>query len=181
MNASTDSIPLYAGFWRRGAAMFLDALVLVIPGLVISYFLGERQTLVLLVGVLVAVAYYAGFHSSERQATPGKRAFGSKVTNYEGERISLGRGIWRYFATWLSALVFFIGYLLAAFTSKKQALHDMAAGTVVVNAAAAHEDVAGANGGAMPVTIGVVLMNALFLLLPIGGMFTSVAIPYFSR
>jgi uncharacterized RDD family membrane protein YckC len=166
---------LYAGFWRRGAAIFLDSLILIIPGVAISFVADGKIGLAL--NVIVGAAYYGGFHSSSRQATPGKRAFGIKVTNYAGERISLARGILRYFYTWLSALILMIGYLMASFTSMKQALHDMIAGTVVVNANATPAQIAARRGGSMPITLGVVLMDALFLLLPVGGVVAAIAAP----
>jgi uncharacterized RDD family membrane protein YckC len=77
--------------------------------------------------------YFAYQESSPAQATIGKRALGIKVTDLEGNRISFGRATGRYFAKYLSAITLFIGFLLAAFTARKQALHDMIAGTLVVN------------------------------------------------
>jgi uncharacterized RDD family membrane protein YckC len=54
------------------------------------------------------------------------------VTDLEGRRIGFGRATGRYFAKILSSLTLFIGYLMAGFTEKKQALHDMIAGTLVL-------------------------------------------------
>ncbi len=59
-------------------------------------------------------------------------ALGLKVTDLYGRRISLGRAIGRYFGKLLSGLTCLIGYIMAGFTQKKQALHDMIAGTLVV-------------------------------------------------
>ena len=78
-------------------------------------------------------AYYAWFHASHSMATPGKMAVGIKVVRLSGERISLARGIGRYFATILSGLILGIGFLMAAFTDRKQALHDMICDTLVVD------------------------------------------------
>lgn len=39
----------------------------------------------------------------------------------------------RYFATFVSTLTLMIGYLMAAFTERKQALHDLMCDTVVVD------------------------------------------------
>lgn len=174
---ATPVAPLYAGFWRRGAACFLDGLLLVIPGVIVNILLSQSPNLGLLVNVAIGCAYYAGFHSSAKQATPGKMAFGVKVTDLAGGRIGVGRAIGRYFATWLSGLIFAIGFLMAAFTQKKRALHDMIVGTLVVNAKADPNEVA-AGGGVMPVTAGVWVVVVILLVLPFfGGILAAIAIP----
>jgi hypothetical protein len=143
----------------------------------LTFALANRPVLVFLINLLLAVTYFAWFHSSGAQATPGKRVFGIKVTNLEGERISFLRGVWRYVATFFSGIILCIGYLMAAFTEKRQALHDMMAGTVVVNRDATPEDVV-AGGGVMPVTGGVISVAVVVLLLPfIGGLGAAIAIP----
>ena len=74
----------------------------------------------------------AGFESSVYQATLGKMMLGLRVTDLHGKRISIGRAVGRYFAKILSAVILCIGFIMAAFTQKKQALHDLIAGTLVV-------------------------------------------------
>ena len=59
-------------------------------------------------------------------------ALGIQVTDLEGNRISFGKALGRNLAKIISALIFYIGFIMAAFTAKKQALHDMIAGTLVV-------------------------------------------------
>ena len=76
--------------------------------------------------------YYALQESSPAQATLGKRAVGIIVTDEEGERISFGRATGRYFGKMISGIILAVGYIMAAFTEKKQALHDMIAHTLVV-------------------------------------------------
>jgi uncharacterized RDD family membrane protein YckC len=76
--------------------------------------------------------YFAGLESSAWQATVGKRMTGLMVTDMAGRRLGFWRSTARYFAKILSAVPILIGYLLAAFTPQKQALHDMIAGTLVV-------------------------------------------------
>ena len=170
-------IPLYAGFWRRAAAFILDGVILILPNALIGWYLGAEEWMPFGISILLGCTYYAGFHSSAAQATPGKMAMRIKVTNLEGERIGVGRAIVRYFATWLSAIILGLGYLLAAVTRKRQALHDMIAGTVVVNRKAAPEAVV-AGGGVMPVTAGVWAAIVLLLLFPfIAGVVAAVAIP----
>jgi uncharacterized RDD family membrane protein YckC len=71
--------------------------------------------------------------SSEWQATVGKRAMSIVVTGIDGGRISFGRATGRHFAKYVSAFIIGIGFIMAAFTAKKQALHDMMAETLVIN------------------------------------------------
>ena len=75
--------------------------------------------------------------SSANQATVGKMALGIQVTDLQGNRISFGRALGRTLAKILSGLILLIGYIMAAFTEKKQGLHDMIAGTLVVKKGAA--------------------------------------------
>jgi len=70
--------------------------------------------------------------SSNKQATLGKQALGIKVTTLDSQPISFAQATVRYFAKYLSTLIFLIGYIMVAFTDKKQALHDMLAKTLVV-------------------------------------------------
>jgi uncharacterized RDD family membrane protein YckC len=70
--------------------------------------------------------------SSEWQATVGKRAMSLVVTGVNGNRISFARATGRHFAKYVSAFILFIGFIMAAFTAKKQALHDMMAETLVI-------------------------------------------------
>lgn len=77
--------------------------------------------------------YYSGMESSSRQATLGKMAFKVMVTDLYGNRISFGRATGRFFSKMFISTILGIGFLLAFFTKKKQALHDLIAGTLVVN------------------------------------------------
>lgn len=76
--------------------------------------------------------YFALFESSALQATPGKLLAGTKVTDMQGRRISFGRATTRAFAKGLSAMLCYIGYVMAAFNTQCQALHDMIAQTLVL-------------------------------------------------
>jgi uncharacterized RDD family membrane protein YckC len=83
--------------------------------------------------MIVQWLYFAGMESSERQATLGKSVMSLRVTNSEGQRLSFGHATGRFFAKIVSGLVpLAIGYIMAAFTEKKQALHDLIAGTLVL-------------------------------------------------
>ena len=86
-----------------------------------------------LANLVVNWLYYTLLESSEWQATLGKRALSMSVTDLNGNRISWGRANGRYWGKIISALILFIGFIMAAFTDKKQALHDKMAGTLVLN------------------------------------------------
>jgi len=168
---------LYAGFWRRGAAYFMDGLVLLIPAWIIGWVLHDNAVLSFVGQLVLYWLYTALLESSATQATLGKKMFGTKVTDLEGGRISFLRASGRYFGMFLSALILGIGFLLAAFTAKKQALHDMLAGCVVVRTEASPEDVQD-GGGTMPITGGVWAVMVLLIIFPFfGGMLAAIAIP----
>ena len=149
---------IQAGFWKRAAAYFLDGVVVMIASQVVQMVVmigffgmnlgamtGDPQSLIASTGgmlmlasvyllpLLISVGYYGAFHASSKQATLGKMAVGIKVVRGDGRRISLGRAIARYFATLLSTVILGIGFLMAAFTQRKQALHDMVCDTLVVD------------------------------------------------
>lgn len=77
--------------------------------------------------------YFALMESSRNQGTLGKMALGIKVTDAMGYPITFWRATGRYFGKILSGAIFMIGYIMAAFTERKQALHDMLAGTLVLD------------------------------------------------
>lgn len=131
--------PEYAGFWLRFAALIIDAIILSFPLLTIKYIIfgsiisEESNNLVYnLVNWVVQYIYFAGMESSSNQATLGKMVVGIKVTNMEGEPIDFMNATGRFFAKFISAIILLIGYIMAAFTPKKQALHDQLAKTLVV-------------------------------------------------
>ena len=88
---------------------------------------------VYIIPLAMGAAYYAAFHASSKQATLGKMAVGIKVVRTDGTRISMGRGVGRYFGFMLSSLIMGIGLLMAAFTERKQGLHDVICDTLVVD------------------------------------------------
>jgi uncharacterized RDD family membrane protein YckC len=80
----------------------------------------------------IAILYFAIMESSKAQASIGKMALSIKVTDMDGQRISFGKALLRSIGKIISGMIIFIGYIIAAFTEKKQALHDMIASTLVV-------------------------------------------------
>ncbi len=150
----------YAGFWLRFVAYLIDDLILGFVGFLVSLpFIGgivlsaigigenpdlDERTFLGIAGivgsvfglVVVVVAlgwlYFALMESSKNQATLGKMALSLKVTDMDGKPISFARATGRYFGKIISGLIFNIGYILAGLTEKKQALHDMMAGCLVI-------------------------------------------------
>jgi uncharacterized RDD family membrane protein YckC len=83
--------------------------------------------------IVIGWLYFALMESSARQATFGKAMLNLKVTDANGNRLSFGHASGRFFSKIVTGLVpFGIGYIMAGFTAKKQALHDFIASTVVI-------------------------------------------------
>jgi uncharacterized RDD family membrane protein YckC len=153
---------VYAGFWLRVAAYFVDYIILHVPLTILASIAGGvygfnfaqnhpadklgfinangtiNGSFVLLELVTVSISILAGWlyfalqESSSAQATLGKRVLSLRVTDEQGRRIGFGRASGRFFAKIISGLTLLIGYMMAGFTDRKQALHDMIAGTLVV-------------------------------------------------
>jgi len=150
----------YAGFWIRFVAIIIDYLIVgalsafvIVPvlgavgimgsmgdfseigemdeGLLAGMIAALTGTLAL-VNLVVNWLYFALMESSSWQATLGKRAVGVKVINEQGSRVSFITATIRYIGKIVSGAILLIGYIMAAFTAKKQALHDMIATTYVV-------------------------------------------------
>jgi len=151
---------IYAGFWLRFVAAIIDGVVLSIPLVPIFFLLfasliptitsGEdpmdivtaalpRIALFVLVSVAGSWLYWALFESSTWQATLGKRALGLYVTDISGNRATFSRASGRFFAgrglgyvPSIGGLYFLASCICAGVTEKKQALHDMIAGCLVL-------------------------------------------------
>ena len=142
----------YAGFWRRLAAFLIDGLLLgaawfitivvIIPiNSAITGVDAEEAPDSTAAGIvflsfglafILGWIYYAAMESSAKRATLGKMALGILVSDMKGRRVSFGRATGRYFSRIVSALILCIGYLIIAFTEKKQGLHDIMADCLVV-------------------------------------------------
>lgn len=166
----------YGGFWVRFAAHIVDGFIIALGMLVLSVavelvFLGSAEAgsiAVALTMLALPPVYHAGFVASKRMATPGKRLCGLYVTDVEGHRIGFGRALWRQIAAVFSYLTFFIGFIMAGFTARKQALHDKLAGTLV------HRQ----PGNAAVVVI--IIVVGLLLVMAVVGVLAAIAIPAFN-
>jgi uncharacterized RDD family membrane protein YckC len=150
----------YAGFWLRFVAFLIDGVValvafviLLIPLFILTgagaalskigsdedisndvgAFLGFGFIGFFGIILVVSWLYYALSESSSWQATLGKKMLNLKVTDLTGQPISFGRASGRFFARIITKLIpLGIGYILAGFTEKKQAIHDMIASCLVL-------------------------------------------------
>lgn len=125
---------VYAGFWLRFVAYIIDSIIVG----VVSGILGAIiPSMAGIINLLVIGVYYIYLESSEYQATVGKILLGLKVTDLKGNRITPQVATIRFLGRFVSAIILGIGYIMAAFTEKKQALHDIIAGTLVIQRTAA--------------------------------------------
>ena len=119
----------YAAFWERFVAQVIDVVILsVATGTVFTATFGAGMA----IGFFAPWLYEAFMTSSEWQATVGKRVMSIVVTDLNGNRMSFARATGRHFAKYISVFLLGIGFVIAAFTAKKQALHDMIAETLVM-------------------------------------------------
>jgi len=153
--------PEYAGFWLRFGAWVIDYLILIVPFTVIAVSMGlgaiassfmeqmktdqvaafqayaEAMLPITYVLMVAGFVYYTLFEASKWQATPGKMAVGIRVTDTDGQRISLARSAGRNAVRLTNVLRFpvplpLICYVVAAFTQRKQGVHDLLAKTYVL-------------------------------------------------
>lgn len=155
----------YASFGRRFVALLIDGLILgIAQSIVIAPMMAaigfgamsnadalsdmsEQQALGLASGIMgaglaiqvvslaIGGVYFIMMESSAKQGTLGKMAMGLKVTDLNGNRITTQAAVIRYIGRIVSGMILAIGYIMAAFTAKKQALHDMMASTLVLKQA----------------------------------------------
>lgn len=141
--------PGFAGFWLRAIACFIDTIFIVAIFLIGTSFFPatfdkllpptsasftdfpQPAPVVIVILIALGCVYYTVFESSVWQATPGKRILRLYVTDLNGQRITIGRALLRNIARQISGFLF-VGYVMAGLTEKKQALHDLIAGCLVV-------------------------------------------------
>jgi uncharacterized RDD family membrane protein YckC len=134
---------IYAGFWMRVAASLIDGFVLMFAGFIVGGLVGVVYGLLegssdgadgvgVVVGIFIRWFYFARMESSVYQATLGKMALGLKVTDVDGAPLSFSRATGRHVAKLASTLTLGAGYLMVAFTERKQGLHDIIASCLVV-------------------------------------------------
>lgn len=137
-----------AGFWSRACAISIDAVIIRFAIVPIYSFVwvsirrfrpgwpqdhANDYLLKWTITVAVWCLYWAVMESSAMQATLGKRVMKIAVVDMRGNRLTYATAGLRAVAHWISFLSFGIGFLMAAFTSQKQALRDLIAGTLVIS------------------------------------------------
>lgn len=135
----------YAGFWPRVGAKLIDgviqtlgiwlvAAVIILPAeMLIDNEMLKAALMLIVYAVMIGLAVgYNVYFLSKYSATPGKMMLGMKVVTSEGERITAGKAVARFFAEILSQWTCYVGYIMAAFDEERRALHDRLCNTRVV-------------------------------------------------
>ena len=183
----------YAGFWKRFAALIVDWMFLSLVYFAIGLATGiswdgdgemwntDRTSIAVSLGQLIVPwLYWSVMESSAKGATLGKLALGIRVVDLHGQRISFLRATGRFFAKFVSSFILCIGYLMAAFTSRKQALHDLIAGCLVVNRGFEPVDAQGTVPARRGAGLAVGLAIGGVVLLFVIGILAAIAIPAYN-
>lgn len=131
-----------AGFWIRVGATIIDSIVVMLITLPLLFWIYGASGIAsdrliagpadFFISYVFPFVWTIGFWVG-KEATPGKMLLGLRVVNAAtGDKLSLGRAIGRYFAYFVSALVFCLGFIWVAFDERNQGWHDKLAGTLVV-------------------------------------------------
>ncbi len=142
---STPTSVRYAGFWLRFGASFIDSLITaiginilmfvvatVLKTISIGYVAGIVGVFSSIISFVLTFLYYC-LLTHYKGATYGKMFMGIEVRSVDNQRLSLSKVIIREtIGKIVSGIILGIGYIMVAFTEKKQGLHDLMAGSVVV-------------------------------------------------
>jgi uncharacterized RDD family membrane protein YckC len=144
--AGGPSLLVFAGFWARATATVIDAVILLgLPFLVVDTLirpgfltresleaLGSAQWIAAAaVFLFISFFYSAAFESSPLGGTPGKRCLGLEVVDGDGTGIPFSNAALRFACKLMAVVPGFAGLFLAAFSPRKQALHDQLTATYV--------------------------------------------------
>lgn len=133
---------VYAGFKKRVLAFFIDVAICFLSMMSFTFIIEVlRQVLkikdfgnlAIAAVLIIPLLYFPLFEGSKYQATLGKLIMKIKVVDINGERVSFGQAWGRFLAKIISYQIFFAGFIIIAFTKKKQGLHDIIAKTYVIN------------------------------------------------
>jgi len=152
MGATALDLTDYGSFSGRFVAVFVDGLLMLVAMLALTVVIAlvfkvgvpdlqkPAQGAAMIGGFLVvyllallAPAVYEIVMIGQQGATIGKKSRRLVVVRTNGEAVSMGRSVLRYLIKMFLSSILLIGYLMALFTAKKQALHDLIADTIVVH------------------------------------------------
>ena len=119
---------IYAGFWQRFLAGIIDSIILIVIEVILIFI----PIIGWILSLFVTWLYFAIQHSSTKQATFGMRALDIKITNENHGKIGFWRATGNFYLTVISALLVFIGFLMIAFTSRKQGFHNLISRTLCI-------------------------------------------------
>lgn len=136
----------YAGFWVRFGAKLIDGVIMWVVqmalmlgfGPLLGYnFLNPQPpvdfSILLIYPFMFAVSiFYSVWFVGKFGGTPGKMALGLKIVSSSGDPVSYTKALARFFAEIVSAIICYIGYIMAAFDEQKKALHDQICDTRVI-------------------------------------------------
>ena len=126
----------YAGFWIRALACLIDLVILSLPVAIVTLIFppppSHLMTFLRFFYSILCILYFVILESSRWQGTFGKKTLGIIVTDLNGNRISVRNAFGRYIAQFFSTILFCFGYIMIAFSDKKQGLHDKIAKTLVI-------------------------------------------------
>ncbi len=126
----------YAGFGTRFIAWLIDGVIISLLGWLMGIFLGvnafEASWGVIWFNNILSLLYFIVMEGGSKNATIGKQLVGIRVTDMQGAPIGYDKAALRNICKILSALILLIGFIMIAFTERKQGLHDSIANTLVV-------------------------------------------------
>jgi uncharacterized RDD family membrane protein YckC len=128
-----ESDYVYVGFWRRVLALIFDWIIVSVFSVPLLFLINHVFFNEVFDSILILVyLYFPLMESSKYQATLGKKIVGAKVINKNGERLGFFHALGRFLLKIISYIILLIGFIMIAFTEKKQGLHDIIASTYVV-------------------------------------------------
>jgi uncharacterized RDD family membrane protein YckC len=166
----------YGGFWARLVALILDNTVVLLILLALGIGLatagvGLPEDAAYAIGVAVPILYWAAMESSGSQATLGKRIMGLQVADANGNRLNFLRALLRQMAKIISAIPLGIGFLVAAFHPRKQALHDLIVKTTVPRVGPSH----------LWKVVVALILGLVLMIAAAAGLFYFVVVPMFKQ
>lgn len=162
--AAEAPVDVSAGFWLRGGAYMIDGMVVTAAGALTFLLPGVIGGLARLA---VSAAYFTLMPAMNGGQTLGKMAAGIAIVRDDGSELGAGRCLVRWLGYMISTILLAFGFIMAAFTDRKRALHDFLAGTRVVRVA----EISTARQAV------VILAGLLLPLVAIAGIAAAVAIP----